>query len=126
MVYKRVMLEALGGELKRAREAGGASLQAIAEGATISAAYLHKLERGAVGTPSPRVLRRLAGALGLDYLHLMELADYLSRDEAAEVTRGAPRPRPHPLADQGLTPDEWRTVGAFIKALKTRRPGGGA
>ena len=116
------MLEELGGELKRTRDARGASLQMIAEGARISAAYLQKLERGAVGTPSPRVLRRLAHALGLDYLHVLELADYLEKDEAAEAARRAPRPRPHPLADQELTPDEWRAVGAFIKNLKGQRP----
>ena len=116
------MLEALGGELKKARESAGESLQTIAEAATISAAYLQKLERGAVGTPSPRVLRRLAHALGLDYLHLMELADYLAKDEVGEASRRPPSPRPHPLASQSLTPEEWRAVGAFIKALKAQRP----
>lgn len=115
------VLKALGEELRRARDTRGDSLQAVAEPARISAAYLQKLERGSVGTPSPRVLRRLAGALGLDYLRVMELADYLSREEAAEAARRAPRPRPHPLADQGLTPEEWRAVGAFVKTLKAQR-----
>ncbi len=117
------MLDALGDALKTARESSGESLQAVAEPAKISAAYLQKLERGAVGTPSPRVLRRLAHVLGLEYLHLMELADYLDREEAAGVARRAPGPRPHPLADQGLTPEEWRAVGAFVKTLKAQRPG---
>jgi transcriptional regulator with XRE-family HTH domain len=120
------MLEELGGELKKARDARGESLQAVAEPARISAAYLQKLERGAVGTPSPRVLRRLAQTLGLDYLHLMELADYLAGDETAEAARRLPSPRPHPLANQALTPEEWRSVGAFIKALKSQRPKAGA
>ena len=116
------MLEALGGELKKTRESAGASLQTIAEAAKISAAYLQKLERGAVGTPSPRVLRRLAHALELDYLELMELADYLTREEAAEAAGRPPKPRPHPLANQSLSPEEWRAVGAFIKTLKAQRP----
>jgi transcriptional regulator with XRE-family HTH domain len=120
------MLEALGEELRRAREARGNSLQGVAEPAKISAAYLQKLERGAVGTPSPRVLRRLGGVLGLDFLHLMELADYLAGDEVAEAGRRSPSPRPHPLANQALTPEEWRAVGAFIKTLKSQRPKVGA
>jgi transcriptional regulator with XRE-family HTH domain len=118
------MLEELGTELRRARETSGSSLQSIAEEARISAAYLQKLERGAVGTPSPRVLRRLSHALRLDYLHVMALADYLTAEEAAEVARRAPWPRPHPLANQSLTPEEWRAVGAFIKTLKAGRAGG--
>jgi transcriptional regulator with XRE-family HTH domain len=116
------MLEAMGGELKAARESTGASLQAIAEAAKISAAYLQKLERGRVGTPSPRVLRRLAHALELDYLHLMELADYLTKEEAQEAAHRPPSPRPHPLASQALSPEEWRAVGAFIQTLKAQRP----
>jgi len=120
------MLEALGGEIKTARESAGASLQTIGEAARISAAYLQKLERGTVGTPSPRVLRRLAHALELDYLHLMELADYLEKEEAAEAARRPPSPRPHPLANQSLTQEEWRAVGAFIKTLKAQRPAASA
>jgi transcriptional regulator with XRE-family HTH domain len=118
------MLEALGDALKTARESSGASLQAIAEASSISAAYLQKLERGAVGTPSPRVLRRLAGALELEYLELMGLADYLTKDEAADAARQPPPPRPHPLANQSLSPEEWRAVGAFIQTLKAQRPRG--
>jgi transcriptional regulator with XRE-family HTH domain len=116
------MLAELGDALKIARESRGASLQTVASGAKISAAYLQKLERGAVGTPSPRVLRRLGHELGLGYLDLMVLADYLSRDEAVEAARREPAPRPHPLANQSLTSEDWRAVGAFVKTLKGQRP----
>jgi len=99
----------------------GASLQAIADTAKISAAYLQKLERGEVTTPSPRVLRRLASSVGLPYLGLMELAGYLDEEELAEARLREPSPRPHPLAGQQLTPEEWRAVGAFIKMLVAER-----
>ena len=80
IVYQEVMLVKLGTELRTAREQMGVSLQAIADAANISTAYLQKLERGEVGTPSPRILRRLSSSLDLPYLGLMELAGYL--DEA--------------------------------------------
>ncbi len=46
------MLPELGNELRKAREKDGASLEAVASTANISAAYLHKLEHGAVMSPS--------------------------------------------------------------------------
>jgi transcriptional regulator with XRE-family HTH domain len=115
------MLVKLGAELRKARDHMGASLQAIADTAKISAAYLQKLERGEVTTPSPRVLRRLASSVGLPYLGLMELAGYLDEEELAEARLSEPSPRPHPLASQKLTPEEWRAVGAFIKTLVAER-----
>ena len=115
------MLDKLGIELKKTRDKRGASLQAIADTAKISAAYLQKLERGEVSSPSPRVLRRLASSVGLPYLDLMELAGYLDEEELAEARAREPSPRPHPLASQKLTPEEWRAVGAFIKMLVAER-----
>ena len=68
-----------------------------------------------------RALRnaRLAKALDLPYLRLMELAGYLDEEQLVEFQ--ARRPKPHPLAGQNLTPEEWREVGAFIKELVARR-----
>ena len=48
------MLVKLGRELRRAREEKGASLEAVAGPAKISAAYLHKLERGVVSSPATK------------------------------------------------------------------------
>jgi transcriptional regulator with XRE-family HTH domain len=106
------MLQALGNELRESRKAAQASLEKVARSANISAPYLLKLERGLVNTPSPRVLARLASALDLSYFRLMELAGYLDEEQLAALTDRSPRP--HPLADQTLTPDEWHEVGAFI------------
>lgn len=115
------MLIELGTELKRAREYLDLSLQGAAEVSNISAAYLQKLERGVVETPSPRVLRRLASTLELPYLRLMELAGYLDSDEVAKARSSGNAPSPHPLAGRQLGQEEWRAVGAFIEMLIERR-----
>lgn len=115
------MLTELGTELKDARDRLGLSLQAVAETANISAAYLQKLERGQVDTPSPRVLRRVGSSLDLPYLRLMELAGYLEATEVAEARSRECSPSPHPLAGQKLTQEEWRAVGAYIKVLISQR-----
>lgn len=115
------MLVELGKELRKAREEKGASLETVADPAKISAAYLHKLERGVVNSPSPRVLARLAVVLEASYLRLMELAGYLDEEQLAEVRLREPSLHPHPLAGQQLTPEEWRAVGDFIKTLIAQR-----
>ncbi len=102
------------------------SLEAVAGPAKISAAYLHKLERGVVNSPSPRVLARIALALGVSYLRLMELAGYLAETQLAEARMRESVPTPHPLARQQLTPEEWRAVAAFIKNLVAQRDPEGA
>ena len=111
------MLKKLGDELATARQRQARSLQSVAEPANITATYLQKLERGVVQTPSPRVLARVAHALGIPYLRLMELAGYLDEEQLAEV-QSRTRKR-HPLADQDLSPGQWRKVTAFIRELKS-------
>ncbi len=115
------MLIELGEELRKARETQGQSLQTVVEPAKISTAYLQKLERGTVTTPSPHVLRRLAMVLKIPYLRLMALAGYLTKEESTEAVESESSPRPHPLANQKLSQEEWRAVGAFINALKNQR-----
>ena len=113
------MLKDLGEELKRVRDQRSSSLQAVAEPAKISPTYLQKLERGVVDAPSPHVLGRLAKALDLSYLRLMELAGYLDEQQLAQARSRTPKP--HPLSEQNLSPEEWRAVGAFIQELKAQR-----
>lgn len=114
------MLEALGSFLRAARKARGQSLAAVAEPSRISAAYLHKLERGAVTSPSPRILARLGVQLEVPYMRLMELAGYLDEAQLAEARARQAR-MPHPLAGQQLTDDEWKRVGSFIRKLLADR-----
>ncbi len=115
------MLVKLGNELRKAREGKGASLEAVAAPAGISAAYLHKLEHSAVGSPSPRVLARIAVVLNISYLRLMKLAGYLDEEQLAQARTREPAAAPHPLAGQQLTPEEWQAVAAFIKSLLAQR-----
>jgi len=115
------MLTELGKELRRARKDKRASLEAIARPADISTTYLLKLEQGAINNPSPRVLARLAMVLEVSYLSLMELAGYLNEEQLSEARLREPSLRPHPLAGQRLTSEEWRAVGAFIKHLVAQR-----
>jgi HTH-type transcriptional regulator, competence development regulator len=120
------MLVELGNELRKAREEKGESLASVADPANISAAYLHKLERGVINSPSPRVLARLALVLEVSYLRLMELAGYLDEEQLARARSRESSPQPHPLARQQLTPEEWRAVGVFIKMLIAQRETEGA
>ena len=115
------MLVELGKELSKARKKKGVSLKTVAGSSKISAAYLHKLEKGVINAPSPRVLARICLALELPYIRLMELAGYFDEKELAKAQKRELSPKPHPLAGQQLTPEEWREVGAFIKKLIAKR-----
>jgi transcriptional regulator with XRE-family HTH domain len=66
----------LGNELKKVRQLRGLSLNAVARPAGLSAAYLQKLERGNVESPSPHRLHKLAEVLDLEYVDLFRLAGY--------------------------------------------------
>jgi len=113
------MLTDLGEALRKRRKERHASLETVARAAGISGPYLLKLERGSVFSPSPRVLSRVARALDLPYLGLMEEAGYLDEEDLA--TLQARTPRPHPLTDQVLSAEEWAEVGEFIRSLRARR-----
>lgn len=105
----------LGRELSSARLSAKRSLRDVAGESDISAAYLQKLERGRVEGPSPKVLRRLATVLGIEYQRLMELVGY-------DVPRSRPAdPLATRFADARLTEVEERAVAAFIDHLLASR-----
>lgn len=114
------MLKSLGTKLKRARSSLGVSLQSVATPAGISAAYLHKLEQGSIETPSPHVLRRVSGELGLPYLELMVLAGYLGAEQI-EGQWTAPQNEEYIAAGRDLSETEQTAVVAFIGYLKGQR-----
>lgn len=101
--------EQFGEVLRRAR--GERSLQEISESAKISTAYLHKLEAGRVGNPSPRVLERLAGVLDVPYWTLMDLVGYLPANEPK------PRHRRQKETPVNRIPREHAPTNARIVAL---------
>lgn len=104
----------LGATLKSVRDLLGRSLKSVSEPAGISAAYLMKLERDEVVTPSPHVLRRLADELGVEYLELMRLAGYV--DAIQDVAR--PNVLLQAIDAHGVTDDEARAVAAFLEAYR--------
>lgn len=108
---------AFASELRGARTARGMSLQAVAQAAKVSAAYVHKLEAGSVRSPSPRVLLRLAGVLGLKYERLMQGAGYAVSGTAAAGAgrKGANMKKP---SSRGFTNEEIvRLLGSVQKSL---------
>jgi transcriptional regulator with XRE-family HTH domain len=66
----------LGVVLRRARDVRALSAVDAARAASISGAYLSKLENDAVKRPSPPVLLQLSEALAVPYSDLMRLAGY--------------------------------------------------
>ena len=67
------MTATTGAVLRQARSVRGLSLVEAARAATISAAYLSRLEGDAVKKPSPHVLHQLSEALAVPYADLMRL-----------------------------------------------------
>jgi transcriptional regulator with XRE-family HTH domain len=80
------MPPSLGTVLKQAREVRELSAIEGARAAGISAAYLSKLENGAVKRPSPHVLHQLSEALAVPYAELMRLTGYRVPGEPAATT----------------------------------------
>ena len=70
------MAESIGATLKHARGVRGLSVADTARAATISPAYLSRLETDTVKKPSPHVLHQLSEALGIPYAGLMQLSGY--------------------------------------------------
>jgi transcriptional regulator with XRE-family HTH domain len=70
------MAPTLGVVLRRARDVRALSAVDAARSASISGAYLSKLENDAVKRPSPPVLLQLSEALAVPYADLMRLAGY--------------------------------------------------
>jgi len=114
----RVPFKRLGRDLRQLRELRQATLRQVAEATEISAAYLLKLERGDVQSPSPHVLRRLATYFGVSYLDLMDLAGY-------PVTDSDSAPQRHgvlasALAAEPLSESEERAMTAFLLTLRSQ------
>jgi transcriptional regulator with XRE-family HTH domain len=59
----------------------GLSVLDAARAASISPAYLSKLENDVVKKPSPHVLHQLSEALGVPYVELMRLSGYRLPDQ---------------------------------------------
>jgi transcriptional regulator with XRE-family HTH domain len=78
------MALSFGEVLKQARAVRALSAVDVARAASISAAYLSRLENNAVKKPSPPVLLQLSEALGLPYADLMRLSGYRVPGESTD------------------------------------------
>ncbi|MFS0894811.1 helix-turn-helix domain-containing protein [Microbacterium sp. 179-I 3D3 NHS] len=76
----------LGERLHRFRKRSGWSLRDLAERAEVSVGYISQVERGKA-EPSIAVLRRLAAALGIDWIDL-----YQAEEISGQLVRRAERP----------------------------------
>lgn len=108
----------LGAELRSFRQLKGSSLKATATDASISTAYLQKLEGGDVQQPSPHVLYRLAEVLDVPYSTLMQLAGYVVPRQEPVLAANA---FDQALSANDLTEDERKAVAAFIAHLRSQR-----
>jgi transcriptional regulator with XRE-family HTH domain len=111
----------LGGTLRQLREFAKKSLKAVAEPSQISTAYLQKLERGEVHSPSPNVLYRLAQTLGADYLELMRRAGYVVPGESEGGNTLA-----HALSSDNLTDEEAEALVTYLQIMRERERRGHA
>jgi HTH-type transcriptional regulator, competence development regulator len=103
----------LGAQLQHVRKLRGLSLKAAAEPAKISAAYLQKLERGQVKSPSPNILYRLGMALDVPYATLMKAAGYIV--PTGDKDRAAPsNVLSYALSSEKLSDDEADALALYL------------
>lgn len=69
--------ETLGKLIRARRDVLGLSAQKAARRASMSTAYLLRLEEDQTVKPSPMMLNKVGAALGIDYVELMRRAGYL-------------------------------------------------
>ena len=108
----------MGLELRRLREMRGLTLREVSEAAEISPAYLLKIEKGGVHSPSPHVLERISRFFGVSYLGLLDQAGYVTSD--SELKRQRPGVLASALASESLTESEQKAVSAFLAALRAQ------
>jgi HTH-type transcriptional regulator, competence development regulator len=112
----------IGAVLRRARGIRGLSGADTARAASISPAYLSKLESDAVKKPSPPVLHRLSEALKVPYADLMRLSGYRIPGESS----ASPNESVGAALFADLTDDERDELLEYLAWYRARRRSGGA
>jgi HTH-type transcriptional regulator, competence development regulator len=111
------MAATFGAALRQARQVRSLTVIETARAASISTAYLSKLENDAVKKPSPHVLHQLSEALAVPYAELMRLSGYRlpgEPDQTATDTLGA-------ALFGDLTEDEREELIEYLAWYRTRR-----
>src|SRR6266478_2556888 len=111
----------LGEQLREVRGIREMTLKQVAEAADISTAYLQKLERDDVKSPSPHILYRLAEVLRVPYPQLMALAGYVVPTTAEEHERAPQNLLAHALSSQELSEDEQRELARYLAWYRHQR-----
>lgn len=77
----------LGETIRNARLNAGLSARELARAVGLSHSYISQVEMGGIATPSPGVLKKIAGELKtLDYRHLLVVSGYIARaDELGDL-----------------------------------------
>jgi len=71
------MKNKFGEYLKELREEKGFSINQLAMKANVSNAHISRIERGLRPAPTPKIVRKIAKALGVNYETLLKIAGYL-------------------------------------------------
>lgn len=111
----------LGLRLRQVRELRRRPLSAVAADASISTAYLQKLESGSVRKPSPNVLYQIAHALEMDYAELMRLAGYVVPNDEKAVSKRRRNELTHALSSEELSDDEAAELARYLDWYRSRR-----
>ena len=115
------MKNRLGQHLKKTRERRGWSLARTAEEAGVSTAYVQKLERGEVNSPSPHRLRDLAEALNTPFEELMRLAGYATPADEASEGNASVRSLALALQAEDLTAGELEELSEYLHFRRKQR-----
>lgn len=113
--------EKLGDRLRQVRQMRGWTLREAAKKAGISPAYLQKLERDQVRSPSPNVLYGLAEQLKVPYSELMKLAGYVvPRDGRGRKPMGD-SVLAHALSSEDLTDEEAEELAKYLSWFRSQK-----
>jgi transcriptional regulator with XRE-family HTH domain len=96
-------------------------LARTAEEAGVSTAYVQKLERGEVNSPSPHKLRDLAEALGISFEEVMRLAGYATPSEEASEGEASVRSLAAALQAEDLTAGELEDLTDYLHFRRKQR-----
>ncbi|MGE0851881.1 MAG: helix-turn-helix domain-containing protein [Hyphomicrobiaceae bacterium] len=115
----------LGQHLAGIRTERKLTLREVEEGTDkdISNAYLSQIESGKIKQPSANILGKLAEFYKIDFLHLMELAGYVSPDEKSgsgkKHARGVAA-----LSELNPTPEEQAALVDHLQYLRWKKKRG--
>ncbi len=113
----QAQLETLGGFIRIQRQLANLTLREMANRTHVSNAYLSQIERG-LHEPSVRVLRSIAGALGISPETLLAQAGLLDEeDKAGGSERERPATESAIRADPGLTDSQKKALLAVYASF---------